>query len=207
MSWIRRRLPTPVHLLFAAVFVFLATACASGNPEPEPDVALEVVTPTSSPTLETPEESLDEMPDAQAFLTAGLAQAAKTDRLVFLHSGAEWCDRCKRLEAWLVRKDIAPIFSKDFVDVRIMEEMAGGPELINAYIGDRQGGFPWMAILDPDGNIIVTSNAPDGRNIGSPQAVWEIEHWNTMMRKAAKRITEEEIQYMGVTLAEGRGTP
>jgi hypothetical protein len=62
-------------------------------------------------------------------------------------------------------------------------------------------------LFGPDGTVIVTSNAPDGRNIGSPQAEWEIEYWNTMIRTVAKRITEEEIQYMGVTLAEDRGTP
>jgi hypothetical protein len=127
--------------------------------------------------------------------------------LVFFHSGAEWCGWCKRLEAWLKRKDIAPIFSKDYVDARIMEEMDGGPELIQAYKGDRQGGWPWMAILSPEGEVLITSNAPDGRNIGSPINDWEIEHWKTMIRETAKRITPEEIEYMAKTLAEDRKTP
>lgn len=52
------------------------------------------------------------MVDAQAVLAAGLAEAAETDRLVFLHAGAEWCGWCKRLEAWMVREDVAPIFFK-----------------------------------------------------------------------------------------------
>jgi hypothetical protein len=86
-----------------------------------------------------------------------------------------------------------------------MQEMEGFSEVIDGYKGERAGGFPWMAILDAEGEILITSNAPDGRNIGSPQAEWEIEHWNTMIRETAKRITEEEIQYMGVTLAEDRG--
>jgi hypothetical protein len=147
------------------------------------------------------------MEDAETFLGSRLAEAARTDRLVFLHSGAEWCGWCKRLEAWLKRKDIAPIFSKDYVDAPIMEEMDGGPELIEAYKGDRQGGWPWMAILSPEGEILITSNVPDGRNIGSPINEWEIEHWKTMIRETAKRITPEEIEYMAKTLAEDRKAP
>ena len=207
MIGIRGRFRSIINLVFASAFVFLAMACAREESNADPVPAPEVVAPPSDQTADAAEEASGDRVDAQVVLAAALAEAAATDRLVFLHSGAEWCGWCKRLEAWMVREDIAPIFFKDFVDARIMEEMDGFQELIDAYKGDRQGGFPWMAILDPDGNIIVTSNAPNGRNIGSPQAEWEIEHWNTMMRTAAKRITEEEIQYMGVTLAEDRGTP
>jgi len=142
--------------------------------------------------------------DATEILAAGLAEAGRVDRLVFLHSGAPWCGWCKRLEQWLQRDDIAPIFFKDFVDVKIdVEEMTGGQELIDSYT-EGPVGVPWLAILKPDGTVVATSIAPNGRNIGSPQAEWEIEHWNTMMRTAAKRITEEEIEYMAKTWAEDR---
>jgi hypothetical protein len=200
-----------VSLLFCtALLAVLVTACAKGTPDQDPQPAPEVETPSPAAAPEAPEAedpSPGDMIDAETFLGARLAEAARTDRLVFLHSGAEWCGWCKRLEAWLERKDIKPIFSKDYVDVLIMEEMDGGPELINAYKGDRQGGFPWMAILNPEGEILITSNAPDGRNIGSPINQWEIEHWKTMIRETAKRITPEEIEHMAVTLAEDRKAP
>jgi len=142
--------------------------------------------------------------DADEVLATALAEAESTDRMVFLHSGAEWCGWCKRLERWLEREDIAPIFSKDFVEVKIdVEAMEGGQELMDSYT-DGPAGLPWLAILEPDGTVVVNSYAADGRNIGSPQAEWEIEHWNTMMRTAAVRITEEEIQYMAKTWAEDR---
>ena len=142
--------------------------------------------------------------DANEVLATALAEAERTDRQVFLHSGADWCGWCKRLEGWLVRDDIAPIFSKDFVEVKIdVEAMEGGQELMDSYT-DGPAGLPWLAILQPDGTVVVNSYAPNGKNIGSPQAEWEIEHWNTMMRTAAVRITEEEIQYMAKTWAEDR---
>jgi len=106
-----------------------------------------------------------------------------------------------------VRDDIAPIFSKDFVDVKIdVEEMEGGKALMDSYTGG-YGGLPWLAILRPDGSVVITSDDPDRGNIGSPRAEWEIDHWNTMMRTAAQRITEEEIQYMAATWAEDRKEP
>ena len=84
---------------------------------------------------------------AKEILAAGLAEAGRTDRLVFLHSGAPWCGWCARLEHWLQRDDIAPIFSKDFVDVKIdVDSTPGGQRLMDAYSGGDQG-VPWLAIL------------------------------------------------------------
>jgi hypothetical protein len=102
-----------------------------------------------------------------------------------------------------VREDIAPIFTKDFVDVKIDEAMVGFEELIGT-LGGKGNGFPWLVILRPDGSTIIDSNDPDQGNIGSPRAEWEIEHWNVMMRASTKRITGDEIEYMGKTWAEDR---
>ena len=103
-----------------------------------------------------------------------------------------------------MREDIEPIFTKDFVSVKIdLEKMAGAKELIESY-AKKNAGVPFLVILSPDGTALVNSFAPNGQNIGSPIAEWEIEHWNTMMRKTAKRITPEEILYMAKTLAEDR---
>ncbi len=142
--------------------------------------------------------------EAEQVLTQALAEAELSDRLVFLHSGAPWCGWCKRLEDWLVREDIAPIFSKDFVSLKIdVDEMQGGRKLMNRY-DNGYGGVPLLVILRPDGTVLIDSFAPNGRNIGSPYTDWEIDHWNTMMRTAAKRITQDEINYMAQTLAEDR---
>jgi hypothetical protein len=102
-----------------------------------------------------------------------------------------------------VREDIAPIFDKDFVHVKIAQEMEGFEALIDAQGGGRAG-FPWMVILRPDLTRVIDSTDPEQGNIGSPISEREIEHWNTMMRASVQRITEEEIIYMGETLAEDR---
>jgi len=101
-----------------------------------------------------------------------------------------------------VRDDIEPIFSKDFVDVKIdVDSMQGGKDLMTSL--GASGGVPFLVILRPDGSTVIDSTEPtSGRNIGSPKADWEIEYWNVMMRASVRRITEEEILYMARTLGE-----
>lgn len=196
MSLKRKQATSPVLLLFALTFV----ACTTG------DAAQESVASGLADTLavQDPVPRFDRMSEAGRTLAAGLSEAERTDRLVFLHSGAPWCSWCKRLELWLVREDIQPIFGKEFVNVKIdIDEMAGGKALMDAYTGG-YAGVPWLAILRPDGSVVITSVAPNGQNIGSPIHAWEVEHWNTMMRKSVRRITEEEIAYMARTWAADR---
>ena len=87
--------------------------------------------------------------------------------------------------------------------VKIDQEMEGFEPLIDG-LGGGGSGFPWLAILRPDRSIVIDSKHPEKGNIGSPQAEWEIEYWNEMMRASVTRITEDEIQHMAKTLAEDR---
>ena len=103
-----------------------------------------------------------------------------------------------------MREDIDPLFTKDFVAVKVAQEMEGFEELIES-LGGGRAGFPWLVILRPDGSTVIDSIDPErGRNIGSPISEWEIAHWNVMLRASVTRITEEEIEYMGKTWAEDR---
>jgi hypothetical protein len=102
-----------------------------------------------------------------------------------------------------VREDIEPIFTKDFVPVRIAQEMEGFKEVIEP-LGGGGSGFPWLVILEPDRSIVIDSKDPERGNIGSPITEWEIDYWNVMMRASVKRITEDEIKHMARTLAEDR---
>ena len=122
--------------------------------------------------------------DATAVYNAALLQAKADGKLVFLHFGAPWCGWCRKLEAWMDRPDIAPVLSKAFVDLKIdCDRMTGGMAMLNAQRGSESGGIPWFAILDPNGQILATSEGRAG-NIGFPSEPQEIAHFGTMLAKS-----------------------
>jgi thiol-disulfide isomerase/thioredoxin len=149
---------------------------------------------------------------AEDELAAALAAAAKSERKVFLHYGAPWCGWCVKLENWLARPEIAAVFGKDFVDVKIdIDRMAGGKEIHSRYRKDEKGGIPWMAMLDAQGKVLITSDGPKG-NIGYPATIEEIAHFVAMLKNCKQRLTDQEIDGLRASLVslipgKAAGTP
>ena len=93
------------------------------------------------------------------------------------------------------------MFSKDFVELKIdVERMVGGEQLGKRLQKERAGGLPWLVILDAEGKERITSNAEDGRNIGSPAADWEVAHFMQMIAATRQHMTDEEFETLGVDL-------
>ncbi len=129
---------------------------------------------------------------AEAVFKEALAKASSEDKLVFLHFGAPWCGWCHKLDGFLARKDIAAILARDFVDVKIDEDrMTGGKELDAKFRRDGSGGIPWFAFLDAKGNVLATSDGPNG-NIGYPAKPEEIAHFANMLGAVARRIEPDQ---------------
>jgi thiol-disulfide isomerase/thioredoxin len=145
--------------------------------------------------------------DADKVLSAALAEAAKTERAVFLHFGAPWCGWCLKLDAWLLRPEVTGILHKDFVDVKIdRDRMTGGKEVLDRYHAGNKGGIPWFVFLDGKGKEIITSDGPKG-NIGFPAQDYEIDHFVVMLKKARRRITDREIDDLRKTLTPPAKAP
>src|SRR5512143_879375 len=101
-------------------------------------------------------------------------------------------------------KEVAPVLAKDFVTLKIdTDRMSGGSEMRTRYAKTQQG-IPWFGFLDGDGNTIVTSNAPDGGNIGFPAEDDEIAHFKVMLGKAATRMTRDDIEMLAKSLVAFR---
>jgi len=131
---------------------------------------------------------------AQVVLSAGLAQAGQTGRLVFLHFGAPWCGWCHRLDDWLAKPEIVALMGKDFVDVKIdNERMKGGKEIFARYNPDsKTGGIPWFVMLDADGKARANSTAAKG-NVGFPATPEEIAHFVKMLKTCRRNLTDDDI--------------
>lgn len=119
------------------------------------------------------------------------AKAAKEDKLVFVHFSTPSCGWCKRLEAFMKRPAVAPLFKEHFVVAKIDQvEMPEGTEL-RKKLGGSDGGVPWYAMLSGQGEVLATATGPRG-NIGYPVHDHEIAHFIDMLEQAAPNITAEE---------------
>ncbi len=137
---------------------------------------------------------------AAKVLQEGLDQAAKSNRLVFLHFGAPGCGWCHRLDDWLALPDVSATLSKEFVDVRIdIDRMEGGKEILERYNSSGKGGIPWFAFLDAKGKALVTSDGPNG-NIGFPYQDGEIVHFVKMLDTTKRHLSPSEIERIGQSL-------
>jgi thiol-disulfide isomerase/thioredoxin len=150
--------------------------------------------------------ALAEPPSADQVLASAKATALAQHKAIFLHFGASWCSWCKRLDAFLDRPDIKPVFEKYFIPVKLVVqenpknkalENAGAEALMSKLGGP--AGLPYSAFLDANGALIVNSKR-DGQNIGYPAQPAEIEWFVSMMRKAAPGIAESDVKTMETAL-------
>jgi thioredoxin-related protein len=143
---------------------------------------------------------------ADAVLEAALAEAKKTDKRVFLHFGAPWCSWCLKLDAWLVKPEIAKVFGKDYVDVKIdMDRMTEAKDVLTRFNPSASGGIPWFVILDSAGKPIMTSDCPKG-NIGFPSEEHEIAHFDKMLNASKQHLTDSDIEMLKTSLATPKKT-
>jgi thiol-disulfide isomerase/thioredoxin len=139
-------------------------------------------------------------PSAEQVLTQAKAKASAEHKAIFLHFGASWCIWCKRLEAFLDRQDIKPVFEKYFVPVTLVVkeneknkslENPGADELLTQLGGP--SGLPYSAFLDSEGALIVNSKR-EGQNIGYPSQPEEIDWFVQMMKAAAPKMDEKDLK-------------
>src|SRR3954447_12631661 len=121
-----------------------------------------------------------ETPSADQVLAPVKVKAAAEHKAIFVHFGASWCIWCRRLDAFLDRPDIKPVFEKYFIPVKLVVqendknkalENPGADALFKKFGGP--SGLPYSAFLDAEGALIINSQR-NGQNIGYPAQPEEI---------------------------------
>ena len=137
-------------------------------------------------------------PPAQTIIDRALKTAKAQNKTVFVHFGASWCVWCKHLDAMLSSQEVGKLISDNFVLVNLTVQESDdkkalenpGAQEIMERNGAGKAGVPYYLFLDRDGKKIVDSLAmPKGGNIGYPATPEEIKTFESLLPKAAPRMT------------------
>jgi thioredoxin 1 len=95
--------------------------------------------------------------DAHAEISSALAAAAKDHKRVLLVFGGNWCYDCHVLDATFRSKSFAPIVNANYHVLHInVGNYDANLDLADKYQIPLKKGVPSLAILDPDGTLVVS---------------------------------------------------
>jgi thioredoxin-related protein len=147
-------------------------------------------------------------PSADEIIASAENRASAEHKAIYLHFEASWCVWCKRLDAFLGRPDIKPVFEKYFVPVALDVEEHDDKKALETPGGagweknlGGPAGLPYFAFLDAGGKVIVNSKL-NGENIGYPGEPNEIAYFMEMIKKAAPTISEKDAAVIESALKE-----
>ena len=81
------------------------------------------------------------------------------------------------------------------------DEMVNGKEVSKRLMNGREGGLPWMVIVDSNGEELVTSVGHEG-NVGCPAMPEEIEHFVAMIEQTCSDDTKTKIDELKTSLED-----
>ncbi|HEX3377276.1 MAG TPA: thioredoxin family protein, partial [Candidatus Acidoferrales bacterium] len=95
--------------------------------------------------------------EAQSEISTALAAAARQHKRVILVFGGNWCYDCHVLDTTFRSKTFAPIVNENYIVIHInVGNYDANLDLAKKYEIPLEKGVPSLAILDPDGKLLVS---------------------------------------------------
>ena len=140
--------------------------------------------------------------DALLMLAEAKSVADSSDRRIWIVQGGPRCGPCFRLGRWIEKHH--EVLEKDYVIVKLM----GGIDenvtaIINKLSKTTGSGVPWHAIIEPDGEVLFTSDGPLG-NIGMPGSIEGARYFRKMLEGTARRLSSDDIDKLMESLSPNR---
>ena len=113
--------------------------------------------------------------EVKAGIEAARAQAAREGKRVVIVFGAEWCPDCYAFESSLKHRLVAPIVQPAYVIIKVsVGNRNRNIDLMEGYGMAVENGIPAVAILEPDGSLVVSQRHGEFRNASALLSVAEI---------------------------------
>jgi thiol-disulfide isomerase/thioredoxin len=143
---------------------------------------------------------------AEAVMAQVKSEAAAQHKGILLTFGASWCGNCRLFDKFLTDPAMHTLMTKAFVfaDLDTGERpddprhanIPGGQKL-QASLGGKTAGYPYIVMLDAAGKPLADSVAPAATghpgNIGYPDAPYEIDWFVEMLKKSAPALTPADL--------------
>jgi hypothetical protein len=137
--------------------------------------------------------------DAKARLAAAQEEAKGTGRRVWVVQGGPRCGPCFKLARWM--DEHHAVLEKDYVLLKVSEIDNSVGEVMKLFNQPERTGIPWMAITEPGGAVLATSDGPLG-NLGFPSSIEDIRHFREMLRRTARKLTAKEQDQLAESLTQ-----
>ena len=143
---------------------------------------LEASAPRRLPEPAKPNTQLYPAPEeAPAEIAAALRAATKDHKRVILVFGGNWCYDCHVLDATFRSKQIAPLVNENYHVVHVnVGDYDKNLDLAKKYDIPLEKGVPSLAILDPDGKLVVSQKKGEFESttrIGPEDVVEFLKRW------------------------------
>lgn len=113
--------------------------------------------------------------DAHAAIEEACRQAAAEGKRVAVVFGANWCPDCEAFKRALSHRLVAPIVDPNYVVVKVsVGNRDRNLDLMADYGMNVGSGIPSVAILEPDGSLVVAQRDGEFRNASALLSVAEI---------------------------------
>jgi len=126
--------------------------------------------------LAAPPQIYNEAADANAEISATLADAAKSKLPVLVVFGANWCGDCKMLDATMKGGPSAPLIAQHFTVVKVdVGRFDRNVDIAERYHVPLKKGIPAVAVLSPQGKLVYATEGgelADARKMGD-QGVYD----------------------------------
>jgi thioredoxin-related protein len=135
----------------AGILTLLGLFAGHVSAQTEPKPGTKPATSAKKPSI------YDAKADAKAQVAAATAKAARENKRVLLMFGGDWCGWCHKLHGLFVTNpEIRRLLSYEYELVMVDTKAPHAPELLEECSKGQTGvGFPFLAVLDPSGKLLV----------------------------------------------------